>query len=132
MAEAAVVAAVAPPQTCIAITQKGQQCTREVVVGAPAGGLLCFQHQSILDKQNRAIAKSAAYERARVQSDLGHEWRTRREQMPGTWEHYLRHTNNDSQFQRTLSFPQMCFMAQFFGNSYPGYASDLWRRSQEP
>jgi len=107
-----------PPQTCIAITKAGLQCTRLAV--ATPGKLLCDQHQSMMDKQNQEILRLATYERARELSDLGRQWRTRREEIPGTWEHYL---CTDSQFKRTLSFPQMCFMTQFLGHSYPGYAS---------
>ena len=112
-----------PPQTCIAIIKTGLQCTR-LAVATP--GTLCGQHQSMIDKQNQEILRLARLEQARELSDLGQQWRARREEIPGTWEHYL---CTDSQFKRTLSFPQMCFMAQFLGHSYPGYASDLWRRS---
>ena len=110
-------------ETCIAITKAGPQCTRLVT---QPGKLLCGQHQHMIDRQNRKILEAAELERARELSELGRRWRARREQIPGTWEYYLcRNLTPDCK----LSFPQMCFMAQFLRKTYPGYASDLWCRT---
>jgi hypothetical protein len=74
---------------CQAITKNNFQCSRNSLEGSR----LCRQHQTMVDNQHQLLVQTEIKTEANRLSQLGQEWRRSREQMSGTWEHYLATTN---------------------------------------
>ena len=78
-------------QQCQAITKNNFRCTRNAVDAE--GAQLCRQHQTIEDQKQELEKEAEIKTEADRLSQLGREWRKKRERMPGTLEHYLVTTN---------------------------------------
>ena len=76
---------------CQGITKDNFRCSRKALEGE--GARFCRQHQTIEDRKQQLIVEAEIKTEADRLAQLGRDWRRRREQMPGTLEHYLVTTN---------------------------------------